>query len=194
MVLQKNQVLSRIIIEILGKPKEHVSKTLQIVADKLKETKDIKIEHIEIAEPEPVENEDIFTTFLEAELIAEDLNTLLGVCFYFMPRSVEIMEPEDIRIKANQLSGFMNDLQARLHEVDMRLKTVNEENNILNQNAMAVLHNFIIHSLREKERDIAELSKIVGVQEKALEKIIEILVNNNFVKKEGDKYRFALKE
>ena len=41
---EEQQILSRVIVEIAGKPKEHIESTMKLVLQKIKESKDIKIE------------------------------------------------------------------------------------------------------------------------------------------------------
>ena len=39
-----------------------------------------------------------------------------------MPSSLEILEPKGLRLETNQFAGLINDLLARLHQIDMVLK------------------------------------------------------------------------
>jgi len=185
---EKPKILARIIIEILGKPKDYVEKTLKVVVDKIKETKGIKLENYEFEKPKKVEG-DVFSSFVELELWVNDISVLLGLCFDYMPSSIEILEPQEIRLKANNLSDFLNDLLANLHTLDMRLKTYVQENKVLNQNAIALIHNFVLRLLKEGNKTIQELSSVVGIKEKPLKEIIKLLEEKGLIKQEGKKYK-----
>ena len=73
----------------------------------------------------------LWSTFADIELYAESIERLLGLCFDYMPSSVEIIEPDELKIKSIDLTNFINDLQARLHRYDMLIKSLNAENILL---------------------------------------------------------------
>jgi len=78
-------------------------------------------------------------------------------------------------------------LQAKLHEVDMVVKTTRAQNAVLDKNAMNVFKNFIKFICKEKHTT-EEMSKIVGIETRQLQKFVDILVKEDKIKKEGDKY------
>jgi hypothetical protein len=70
-----------------------------------------------IKEPTKI-SERMWSGFLEIELLIDRLATLIGVCFDFMPSSVEIIEPEKLSEDSEYMSDVLNDLTARLHQYD----------------------------------------------------------------------------
>ena len=62
-------IKARSIIEIVGGPKEHVDKAMNIVVDKLREDKQIKLLKEKVFEAKPLEDKrPLFSTFCEVEI------------------------------------------------------------------------------------------------------------------------------
>lgn len=114
------------IIEVLGKPKEHVDSTIQKVIDELKKREGIKIISHEIAESEKVEH--FFSTYADVELKLSNLDNLIDFCFDFLPSNVEILEPETLNFDSHILAEYMNDLLAKLHQQSMIIRNLHAEN------------------------------------------------------------------
>ncbi|MBS3151328.1 hypothetical protein J4443_03050 [Candidatus Woesearchaeota archaeon] len=119
------EIRSRIIIEILGSPVEHVEKVMRDVVNEL-EKKNIKILKKEVSEPAKVEK--FYSSFAEVEFKCNDLDALLDICFDFMPSVVEIIEPKEFNIEPKILEDFLNDLLARLHRNSMVMRNLHAEN------------------------------------------------------------------
>ena len=169
---------------MMGAPKEYIEKTLTDYLEKLKKD-GIKIKQ-EIVEKAKEQGE-LFSTFAELDIEFDKMEDLFGFCFDSMPSSVEILEPEELQISANDFSNYLNDLQAKLHEVDMVVKTTRAQNAVLDKNAMNVFKNFIKY-LCTDGMTTTEMAKIVGIEEKQLQKFVDILLKEEKIKKEGDKY------
>ncbi len=177
-------VLARVIIEMLGAPKEHIEKTMRGYIEKLK--KEQKVLKSEIAEAEPKEN--IFTIYSELEIRFDDLSDLLDFCFESMPSSVEVIEPGELSIPLSKLNGFLNDLQARLHEADAIVKTGKMKQQILDMNATNIFRRFIVAMVEHGHNTASEISHYVGVHPTKLQAFLDKLVEDKKLKKEGEKY------
>ncbi|MBL7050665.1 hypothetical protein ISS04_00715 [Candidatus Woesearchaeota archaeon] len=174
------------IIEMLGKPKEHLEKTLKGYIELLKKDKTIEILKEDYVEPE--EKEGLFTMFVELETLMKDTKRVVEFCFDYMPSSVEIIEPANLTYSSHDFSDILNDLQARLHKIDMVAKNTGQENKILRKNSAIFLRNLIFLALKEKGKDVVELSKNTGVPEKELEKFMDILIKEKKIKKQKKIY------
>ena len=188
--LEKGWILSRIILQIAGKPKDHVEKTLNALVKDITKYENIKIVKYEIEEA--TEEENMWTGFAEAEIITKDIEILTDFCVQYMPSSVEILQPDKPLADAQKTTNFLNDLLVKLHDVSMKIKNANAQNEILNKNARTLLTNMVFYLLQDKnEITINELSKKVGVKEKQLQPFLTKLVaNEKLVEKEG---KYSLK-
>ena len=112
------------IIEIAGKPKEHVSETLNRVLELIKTNTNFKLIEHELNEPKTVQDStQIYSSFGEFEIEFPNMDTLNGFCFDFMPSSIEIIEPEKITIDSGEMNNLLNDTITKLHQYDRVLKT-----------------------------------------------------------------------
>src|SRR3989344_9320661 len=97
------------IIEILGRPKEHVSDSLKNLIDELDKEKGANVVEKTLHEPRELEEKDkdkeieedrkLFTSFAEVEADFENLGGLLTVVFKYMPSNIEIIKPETFVFK-----------------------------------------------------------------------------------------------
>lgn len=125
------KILARIIIEVLGSPKEHVEETIKQIIQKLEQDKKVKLVKQTTYESEQQEKTKLWSTFSEIELQADNLKNLMEICFDYMPSSVEIIEPAGMEVDSNDIMDFMNDLLGRIHKYDMVLKNMHAENKVM---------------------------------------------------------------
>jgi len=178
-------ILVRTIIEMLGAPKEHIDETLRSYISKLREEGlNIKKEHY--ANPEKAGS--LFTVFAELEVQFSSPKELLDFCFDSLPSSVEIIDPSQIELPAQSFTDLLNDLQARLHEIDSLLKNATAEKQLLDKNALNVLRNFIKHLVKSGPRSSEELSIPVGMSVADITPILDRMVTQNLLKKENGLY------
>ena len=181
----ENGVVVKVIMEVVGKPREHVEETLNLINEQLQHKKGIKIRHQETFKPKEVDN--LFSAFMELELQFESAPLLTAFCIEYMPSSIEIIEPLELDFSSAQLSNLLNDLLARLHQINLSVANKNAENQILRKNAEGLLKNIILLSLT-KPKKIEEISKDIGIRPKELRPILEPFVKTGKIKKEKEIY------
>ncbi|MFH1850659.1 MAG: hypothetical protein ABH879_10870 [archaeon] len=186
-LLAEGRVLCRFIIEVLGKPEDYANKTLKKYVEGIRGDKRFKIVNEHFADPQPQEG--LFSVFAELEAWVKDVPSIVEFCFDYMPSSVEIIQPDKIGFVSSELAGLLNDLQAKLHNVDMMLKNARRENEILKQNANGLLKNIVVLSLGSGEKTAAEISRNVGVPEKQLKPFLDKFIEKGTIKKVKDKYQ-----
>ena len=186
---QHAHIRCRSIIEVLGKPKEHVERSLKEYIEHIKADHELVILNEEYAEAK--EQENLWSKFVELDLVIKGTGKLISFCFEYMPSSIEVLKPEHLIMTNHELSNFLNDLQARLHNVDMIVKQQKAENEFLRTNMNTVIHNTIIICLKVASLSLEQLSKVTGVDIKELEIFVEKLLKENKIKKENDLYSLA---
>ena len=98
---QKQAITAKIIIEMLGKPKEHVEATLKEYIGKLKSDGEIGISKEEFM---PAEQKGaLFSAFVDFEGKFKDVSALLNFCFDAMPSSIDIIEPAELAMDTKML-------------------------------------------------------------------------------------------
>ena len=188
--IEQGHILSRVIVELMGKPKEHVEQTLKEYLDNLAENDEIKILKQDISPSKEVEedNQGLWVTFTELEILTKDIPTLIGFCFDYMPSSIEILEPKEIKLKGSALSNIMNDLQAKLHKLDMAVKNLHNENQSLKRNTYFLTTNFTALLLKSGAKKTKDIANHTGISEKDVQGFLDKLVKDGKVKKEEDAY------
>ncbi|RLE44296.1 hypothetical protein DRJ19_00725 [Candidatus Woesearchaeota archaeon] len=180
---------ARTIIELVGKPKDFVERAFKKMRELIKQHPGLELisEDIEPVKEKPG-TKDIFGGFIEVEAKFSSLQSLIAFCFEFTPTSVEIIEPEQITIKNNELTAIFNDLQAKLHEITALYRKSEFEQKIVRKNAALLLRNFLFTLLFKKKRSIEQLSKLTGLPANSLQQFLDQLIKEGKVVKENDLY------
>jgi len=179
MIMEK--IVFRTIVEVLGKPQEHVEATMKDYVDKLKADKHYKILKEEFAEVKKQEKEELWATFTELEIEIKEVGKLLNFCFDYMPSMLEVIEPAQLTLSDGDISMFLNDLQAKLHGIDMVAKQVKAESDIVQKNMGHLLKNYITVLLSKEGRSGEELSRLTGVEQSKLEDFLDHLIDKKIV-------------
>ncbi len=117
----------RAIIEVMGKPQEHVEQVMKQVVENLKKEPETEVIQSHIAPTEKAKAE-IFSTFAEVEVKLTTLNRLNHFCFHYLPSSIEILDTDKITLTARELSGTLNDILTRLHKYNILVTNLHAEN------------------------------------------------------------------
>ena len=171
------EIIFRAVIEVLGKPKEHVEQSLQGYIEKLKNDKDYTLIDEKFAELKKQDEQELWATFAEVEIKTDKFENLTKFCFEFMPSLVEVLEPHSITFAGNELSEFLSDLQARLHNIDMLAKQVKMERDHYQQSMGALLKNYIHVLLSKGPLTGDQLSRLTGIKEDRLGDFLDALID-----------------
>ncbi len=134
------KVTAMMVIEILGRPKEHIVEALGKIIDQIKEEKSVTVEESKIHEPKEVQDQkDLFTTFAEVEVKVESPLNLAMLMFKYMPAHMEIISPEKISMSNNGYGDILNELTRRLHGYDEVARVLQAEKQILENQLKAAL-------------------------------------------------------
>jgi len=184
-IMEQPPIVARCVVEILGAPEEHIVKSLREHIDKVKaDGVDIQIEKYAT----PKLKDELFSQFVELQISFKNLNELLDFCFDSMPSTVEIMSPNKLSLDMAQFEDFINDFQTKLHHTDMMLKGLKMQKEVLDRNAINVMHNFIKFICKQKPNTLEELSKMLGMKKEDLSAFVNGLVSKGELKKEGETF------
>lgn len=193
--LNQGYIHARCIIEMAGKPKEHIEQTMGALLDTLKENKNIDIISKEIADAEEIKDQEgFFSTFAELELLFKNIPAMVGFCFDYMPSSIEVLAPEEMKFKQRELSQILNELQGKLHTLNSAVKKFSMENNFLKSNINVLIKNIISILLVKKGRKCEDLAKVTGFKKEDLQAFLDQMVKENKLKKEGEVYSLVKNE
>jgi len=175
------------ILEVLGKPKEHVEKAIKDYVKDIKENPDYLILKEEYSDVK--EQGKMWSVFVELEMVVKDVQEMFGFCFSYMPSSIEVLKPEKMEFSNLDVAGVLNDLQAKLHDLDSVAKKLRAENGFLKRNMKTTLSNLILVLLSVKGNSTSEdISKYSGIVSEELKPLLENLEKEGKIKKEEDFY------
>ena len=180
----------RAIIEIVGKPQEYVEETLKGHIKKLRSEEGIELLEEKIEKAEPTDN--YFSAFAEVELLFSDFNKIVSFCFDFMPASVEIIDPERLELKNNEISDMLNDIQSRMHSLNTGMIQANESTSFHIKATAVMLRNFITVLLSAGPMTVKQIAPLIGLKEEEILKVIDVLMTEGRVRQENGRY-FLLK-
>ncbi|MFC1753144.1 hypothetical protein ACFL96_07080 [Thermoproteota archaeon] len=190
-LLDKGYLRCTAIVEMMGSPKEYLSKTMKNYVERLKQNKKLFIVNAKFAKPK--KHETMFTSFVEIEMLVKNAAELVFFCFDGMPSSIEIIEPESIKYDTTEFAGFLNDMVARMHRLDAHIKTIKAKASLLEKNAGLLLRNNVMIVLKDGEKDIEEVGKNVGIPGDQLNPFLEKLISEGWIKKTKDKYSLNIR-
>jgi hypothetical protein len=122
------------IIEIAGKPAEHVKQVLEKLLEGLGKEKDVKLIYKKINEPKEGEKTPgLFSAFAEIEFMAKSFGRVMEFVIDYMPSSVEIVAPTDLNIKLAEANGVLNDLVGKIFKYETFMKALAVQNMNLRQ-------------------------------------------------------------
>ena len=184
--MAKQKFSTRAIIEIAGKPKEHIEETMKLVVKKLKHEQGIKVLKSKVHDAE--EHGEVFSTFAELELEHDSLESITYFCFEYLPSSLEMVEPESLKVEMQTFSEVFNDLLGKLHSMDNKLKNMAAANIILDKNSNNLLKVLVTLALKDGAKSVEQLSNYCMIIPVQLKPFLERYVQEKIINKEGDKY------
>ena len=194
--VEEGWILTRLILEMVGKPAQHVKEQMELRIEALKKADKVMVVSDQVAELKKVEpgNEtrgqvkEVWVTFAELEVLVKDLATLVYICFDYMPSSVEILEPSNLMLRDEQLTDLFTDLQARLLQVDVISKQVASEVIFYKQSLTNLFKNYVQLLLRNRAFSAKELSALTGVGDDNVEEVMKLLIDNDTIELKDGKY------
>ncbi|GBE19954.1 MAG TPA: hypothetical protein ENG87_00220 [Candidatus Pacearchaeota archaeon] len=125
-------IKAALIIEVVGRPPEHLIDTLKTIIKRIDEEKNVVVKSKKINEPKLMkDNKDFYTSFAEIEVEVEEILYLAVLMFKYMPAHVEVIEPELIALTNNGWNDIFNEITRRLHGYDEVAKILQFERGIL---------------------------------------------------------------
>jgi hypothetical protein len=108
-----------LIVEVLGKPKEYLTDSLNKIIQQIDKEKGVVVEAKEVHEPKELENKKgFYTAFADIHVEVEEIRYLMVLMFKYMPAHIEIVEPELIALTNHGWGDIINELTRRLHGYD----------------------------------------------------------------------------
>ena len=138
--METKKIIAVMILEIIGKPAEHLIETLEQISKEMGEEKGVKMINKKISEPTELKDRiDFFTAFAEIEVEIEEALQLAILMFKYMPAHVEVVSPESLVLTNNAYGDILSELTRRLHKYDEVARVVQMEKDILEKKLKSIL-------------------------------------------------------
>lgn len=137
-------IKAAIIIEMMGRPAEHLKEVMKEFLKKLDSENGIKITAKKIHEPKEVTAKDnegkiikiddsrkVFCTFAEIDLEAKEIFDLIRIVFEYMPSHTEVIYPEEFQFQNFDFTTILNEITKKLHNYDAIAKNALMQNQML---------------------------------------------------------------
>ncbi len=126
------EIKASLIIEIMGRPPEHLKETLNTLIIRMGSEKGVKLLDKKYHDPAQVENvPNLFTCFAEVNVEFETIEHMFNIIMGYMPSHVEVYEPEKHKLDTHQINSLANYLVSKLHKYDEMAKGALAERDIL---------------------------------------------------------------
>lgn len=127
-----SKIQASMILEILGRPAEHVKEALETLVTRLGAEKGVKIIDKHLHEPIEIEkSKDLFSTFAEVRLELDAPVDYFRIMFAYMPSNIEVISPEKLTLQNIDLNEVGSGLVTRLHNYDAVAKRLVVEKEFL---------------------------------------------------------------
>ena len=128
------------ILEIIGRPPEHLTKTLNDIIEQIDKEPRVVVKEKKIVEPQLIKDEkNFYTSFAEIEVETEGILDLVVLCFKYMPANIEVVNPELIAVTNNSWSDILSEVVRKLHGYDEIARILQNEKIILEAKLKEVL-------------------------------------------------------
>ncbi len=185
--VDKGYIQAIVLFEMVGSPKEHIEQAMKLFMDNIRSDKDIITLKEDFEDTIETEGK-MFSTAAEAEYLILGIEKLTWLAFNFMPASIDIKAPKELTFKEKDFTNWLNDLLAKLHEVNTVHTAMKSEHQAMVQNINALLRNNILLALHG-EMTANEISKKVGIGSKQLLPFLEAMVKEGKLDHKGKKFK-----
>lgn len=187
--IEEGAIKCLITLEVAGKPKEHVEKALEELLGKLKEEKHLDILKIVKGEAKELEDDEgYFSAFAEIGMLVPDMESLTFIAMNFTPASIEILAPDRFVFPPNRVQNWLNDLLSKLHSISQEHRNLTQQTRYYQQNMNRLARNIITVLLAAGHQTSDTLSKLTGIEEENVKKILEHLKKEEQVMEKDGKW------
>jgi hypothetical protein len=184
------EIIFRTVIEVLGKPQEHIEATIKEYVRKLRADESFTVLRAGFAKAKQQEEGDLWTKYAELEIKTESFENLMTFCFEYMPSVVEVVSPAEFKLKDVDMTNFFTDLQAKLHNVDMVAKQVKMENDFMKRNMGALLRNYVHVLLQQGPLSSEQLRQFTGLEKDKMEDFLDKQIDEGNIDLTDGLYHF----
>ena len=190
--IDKGGILAQVSFEVIGNPKEHVEQSMKSYLERIKQEQNLSLISYEIGTAEAIEG-NLWSTYTDSEILFDNLDKFIWLCFNFMPANIDIIAPENLKFKEKDFTNWLNDLLAKLHEITHTVRQTESTNHVLTKGMNTLIQNSVLLAARNYH-SAKDIAKHVGISEEQLAPFLDALTEKKKLEKKGKKYSYSGKE
>lgn len=107
--------------EVLAVNEDVAKKSLNTLIDKMENDKIVELYSKEFTEPIKVKNptktiEEAYSVTCDLEFIVKNVDKLVGFVITYGPSAIEIMEPDEMKMKMGEVQNILNTISGMMHK------------------------------------------------------------------------------
>ncbi len=120
--VDKGWIRASAFIEVMAIKEESARMALEKHVEKIEKQKGIEVYKKEYEEPEVVDNpptkkaKKAYSQIVEIEFVVSSVKNLMTFSMLYGPSSVEVIEPDSVNIKIDELQDMANSISALIHQ------------------------------------------------------------------------------
>ncbi len=132
MNFNEKKISAMLVLEVMGRPAEHLTETLNSLARKISEEKGVKVTDTKVNSPVLIKDQkNFYTSFAEIEVEVENMLNLAILMFKYMPAHIEVISPQNISLTNVEWGDIFSELTRRLHGYEEVARILQAEKVIL---------------------------------------------------------------
>ncbi|HIH24623.1 TPA: hypothetical protein HA251_06335 [Candidatus Woesearchaeota archaeon] len=188
--ISKGWIRAIVTFEIVGKPAKHVEDSLTGYIDNIKKDERIIVLRDERERSQKVDN-GLYSAISEIEAIFKNLETLTWLAINFSPASIEIIAPDDFDIPSRDITNWLNDLLANLHEVSGTMRAHKNSADHLTVAVNQLIQNSVLLATRQGPKTAQEIGDAIGVGSEQLAPFLQHLREKGRIMENKGLYSFV---
>lgn len=188
--ISKGWIRAIVTFEIVGKPAKHVEESLTGYIDNIKKDDRIIVLRDEREHSQKVDN-GLYSAISEIEAIFKNLETLTWLAINFSPASIEIIAPDDFDIPSRDITNWLNDLLANLHEVSGTMRAHKNSADHLTVAINQLIQNAVLLATRQGPKNAQEIGDAIGVGHEQLAPFLQRLREKGRLTENNGLYSFV---
>ena len=139
MSLENKKISALFILEVIGRPPEYLTESLNELIKKIGAEKGVKVTDSKVNESVLMKDQkDFYTNFAEIEIEADNMLNIAILMFKYMPAHIEIISPQNISMTNSDWGDILDELTRRLHGYEEITRITQGEKLILEKKLKAL--------------------------------------------------------
>lgn len=178
-------------VQIVGKPKEHIEKVLDEVSSKVEEH-GYKTERLEVMPVEILdEDEGFYSGLFEVDLALKNHEQLFGFIQDFNPLSMEVTDPDEFEMTLPEYNALVSTVAGTVQQYDGIIKEKLGENAALVKRNDALTKNILVLCLASGPKAAGRIKRETGLGEETIKTYLAALIKTGMVAREGELFRLV---